>query len=83
MLLTAAYVLIGFQIMCPLDKGEPNRTVERNFRPVSVLNVFLKIYEKILKNQLIPYLDEALSIFIAAYRKAHSTQHVLIRMIEE
>ena len=26
--------------VCPLDKGEPNRTVERNFRPVSVLNPF-------------------------------------------
>ena len=69
--------------VCPLDKGEPNRTVERNFRPVSILNVFSKIYEKILKNQLIPYLDETLSIFIAAYRKAYGTQHVLIRMIEE
>ena len=33
----------------PLDKGEPNRTVERNFRPVSVLNTFSKIYEKVLK----------------------------------
>ena len=36
-----------------------------------------------MKNQLIPYLDEILSLFIAAYRKAYSTQHVLIRMIEE
>ena len=69
--------------MCPLDKGEANRTVERNFRPVSILNVFSKIYEKILKNQLIPFLDETLSQFIAAYRKSYGTQHVLIRMIEE
>ena len=35
--------------VCPLDKGEPNRTVERNFPPVSVLNTFSKIYEKALK----------------------------------
>ena len=69
--------------VCPLDKGEANRTVERNFRPISILNVFSKIYEKILKNQLIPYLDETLSLFIAAYRKSYGTQHVLIRMIEE
>ena len=69
--------------VCPLDKGETNRTVERNFRPVSVLNVFSKIYEKILKNQLIPYLDETLSLFIAAYRKSYGTQHDLIRMVEE
>ena len=69
--------------VCPLDKGEPIRTVEKNYRPVSVLNTFLKIFEKILKEQLIPFLDETLSTFIAAYRKAYSTQHVLIRLVEE
>ena len=69
--------------VCPLDKGEANRTVERKFRPVSILNIFSKIYEKILKNQLIPYLDETLSLFIAVYRKSYATQHVLMRMIEE
>ena len=87
--LTAAYATIGSQIMenellyVLLDKGEANRAVERNFRPVSILNIFSKIYENMLKNQRIPYLDETLSLFIAAYRKAYGTQHVLIRMIEE
>ena len=69
--------------VCPLDKGEPLRTVEKNFRPVSVLNTFSKIFEKILKEQLIPFLDKTLSIFIAAYRRAYSTQHVLVRLVEE
>ena len=69
--------------VCPLDKGELNRTAERNFRPVSVLNTFSKIYEKALKQQLILYLDKTLSIFISAYRKAYSTQHVLINLLED
>ena len=30
--------------VCPLDKEEQIRTVERNFRPVSVLNTFSKVY---------------------------------------
>ena len=51
--------------------------------PVSVLNTFSKILEKILKEQLTPFLDKTLSIFIAAYRKAYSTQHVLIKLVEE
>ena len=38
--------------VCPLDKGEANRTVERKYRPVSILNVFSKIYQKILKTNL-------------------------------
>ena len=69
--------------VCPLDKGESNRTAERNFRPVSVLNTFSKIYEKALKQQLISHLDKTLSIFISAYRKSYSTQHVLINLVED
>ena len=64
--------------VCPLDKGESDRTVERNFRPVSVLNIFSKIYEKVLKQQLTQHLDKTLSVFIAAYRQKYGTQHVLI-----
>ncbi len=52
--------------VCPLDKGEANPAVERNFRPVSILDIFSKIYGMILKNQLVPYLDDILSLFIAA-----------------
>ena len=39
--------------VCPLDKGEANRTVERNFRPVSILNIFSKIYIYIYISYLI------------------------------
>ena len=67
----------------PLDKGEPVRTTEKNYRPVSVLNAFSKIYEKIITEQLIPHLDHCLSKFIATYKQQYNTQHVLIRMIEE
>ena len=69
--------------VCPLEEGEPSCTVERNFRQVSILNTFSKIYGKVLKQQLIQYLDNTLSVFIAAYRREYSTQHVLIRLIED
>ena len=69
--------------VCPLDKGEPIRTAEKNYRPVSLLNTFSKIFEKILKEQLISFLDETLSTFIAAYRRAYSPQHILIRLVQE
>ena len=59
--------------VCHLDKGEENRTAEKNFRPVSVLNTFSKIYEKVMKQQLIVYLDTTLSVFIGAYRLEDQT----------
>ena len=36
----------------PLDKGGKDKTAITNFRPVSVLNVFSKFYERIMKNQI-------------------------------
>ena len=65
-----------------LDKGEPIRAVEKNFRPVSILNAFFKIYEKIVKEQISPFLEKTFSVFIAAYRKVYGTPHGLIRMLE-
>ena len=64
----------------PLDKGKPNKNEISNFRPVSILNTFSKIYEKVIKYQLVSGLDKYLSPFISAYRKRYSTQHVLTRM---
>ena len=69
--------------VCPLDKGEPNCIVERYFHPVSVLNIFSKTNEKVLKQKLNEHSENTLPFFIVAYRQAYSTQHVLIRLIED
>ena len=67
----------------PVDKGKPDKYDVLNYRPVGILNTFSKIYEKVIKNQLVPYFDKYLSPFISAYRKNYSTQQVLIRLLEE
>ena len=67
----------------PLDKGGKDKNTIGNFRPVSVLNVFSKFFENVIKNQITVFLDTQLSIFISAYRKSYSTQHVLMRLTEE
>ena len=51
----------------PLDKGKPNKNEISDFRPVNILNAFSKIYEKVVKNQLVSGLDKYLSPFISAY----------------
>ena len=54
----------------PLDKGKPDKYDVLNYRPVSILNAFSKIYGKVIKNQLASYLDKYFSPFISAYRKS-------------
>ena len=58
------------------------RTEIGNYRPVSILNCFSKIYEKFLHNQIASFSNEFLSDFISAYRKGYSINNVLIRLIE-
>ena len=36
-----------------------------------------------MKEQISPFVEKTLSVFIAAYRKAYGTQHVLVRMLED
>ena len=67
----------------PLDKGKPNTNEISNFRPVSILNTFSKIYEKVIKDQLVSGLDKYPLPFISAHRKGYSTQHLLTRLVEE
>ena len=67
----------------PIDKGTDNKNSISNFRPVSVLSVFSKIFEAVIKNQLALYLENIFSPFLSAYRENYNTQHVLIRLVEE
>ena len=62
------------------DKDDRNE--KSNFRPLSGLGTFSKILERYLHNKISIQVDHFLSMFISAYRKKHSTNHVLIRLIE-
>ena len=65
----------------PLFKSKI-RTNKINYRPVSILSVFSKIYERFIQEVLTPFIDNLLSEFISAYRKHYSCNHVLICLIE-
>ena len=57
------------------------RTKVKNSRPVSLLNIFSKIYERFIHENLTPFMNYFLSEFILACRKTYSANHVLKRLI--
>ena len=67
----------------PIDKKTDDRYDISNFRPVSLLNCFSKVYENIIKCRLVDSMYNNISPFISAYRKNDNTQHVMIRLLEE
>ena len=62
-------------------KDEP--TDKENYRPVSVLPLLSKIFERLIYDQLNEYLDQYLNSLLCGFRKAHSTQHALFRLLQE
>ena len=56
----------------PIYKKKYKHQVEENYRPVSILNAFSKMYERYIHNSLIPFVDNFLSVFISAYRQTYS-----------
>ena len=65
----------------PAFKKE-NRLDETNYRPISVLNVFSKVFERFILDQFTSYFKSILSEFRSADSKQYSCQHVLLRMTE-
>ena len=58
------------------------RTSKNNNRPVSILPIFSKIFEKFLQKQRLVFLDNILSKFQCSFRKEYATQKCLLMMIE-
>ena len=67
----------------PLDKHTDDKYSVTNFRPVSILNTFSKIYEKIVKYFLISKVKHNFSPFLFTFHKSFSNEHVLIRLLED
>ena len=59
-----------------------DRVKLENYRPVSILNSFSKVYERFLHKQFKPFVETFLSGSVAAYRERYNCNHVLIQLIE-
>ena len=61
-------------------KDEP--TDKKNYRPVSVLPLLSKVFERLLYDQLSDYLEKYLNTLLCGFRKAHPTQHALFKLLQ-
>ena len=68
-----------------LKKPSLDQNALKNYRPVSTLSFISKIYEKVVLSQLIDFLNKnnLLSPNQSAYRKGHSTETALVRVVND
>ena len=65
----------------PIFKPE-DKIEKKNYRPVSISNYLSKTFGNVIKDQITPFLDNLLSLFVSAYRQSYSSQYALLRLIE-
>ena len=67
----------------PLYKGEDIQLIE-NYRPISILPYFSKIFEKVIFRYVIEFIEEnnILYEYQFGFRKNHSTSHAIITLVE-
>ena len=65
----------------PVHKRD-EATDKENYRSVSVLPLFSKIFEKVIYDQLSQYLEKYLNSLLCGFRKTHSSQHALFKLLQ-
>ena len=56
---------------------------KENYRPVSLLPVVSKLFERLMQKQITEYIEKFLSPYLCGYRKGFNTQYALLAMIEK
>ena len=65
----------------PIHKKDET-TLMKNYRPISLIPIVSKLFERHMYNQILSYIDKFLSPFLFGYRKGFSTEQCLTVMLE-
>ena len=66
-----------------LNFKKGSRNQKNNCRPISILLIISKIFEKLIRRQLLNHFDNFLSNFQCGFRKGYSLQLCLLLMIDK
>ena len=73
--------LKGADVTPIFKKGNDNE--KKNYRPVSMLPTFSKVFEKLLFEQINDHMQSKFSKHLTGFRENHSTQNALLVMIKK
>ena len=58
-------------------------TDKKNYRPISVLPIVSKIFERVIQKQLASHINNFLSPYLCGYRKGFNAQHALFALLDK
>ena len=66
----------------PVFKADDSNC-KSNYRPISILPSLSKVFEKLLANQINTFFEHKFSKYLCGFRKHHSTQHALMKLLQK
>ena len=64
--------------VCPIYKGEGSKSDPDNYRPITVFSVVVRLFEKLIHEQLFPCFNDYLYKNQSGFRPKYSTQTALL-----
>ena len=64
--------------ICPIYKGKGSKSNPDNYRPISILSVIARTFEKLVHDELSEFLKDSCYKFQSGFRQNHSTQTALL-----
>ena len=56
--------------------------LKKNYRPITVLPSVSKIYERMMQDQMLPFVKSFLSPLLCGFREGYGTQHALLHLVK-
>ena len=69
-----------FGDISPIPKNN-EKTSNVDYRPICTLTPLSKVFERILGDQINPFMNDKLSPMLCGFRKGYSTQHALLNLL--
>ena len=73
---------LKYSNVTPVFKKDDNINKE-NYRPISILPVISKIFERLMFQQMSSFVDNVISPYLCGFRKGYSTQHALLLLMNK
>ena len=66
----------------PILKKDETSLIKNYHRPVSLIPIVSKLFERVMYNQVLSYIDKFLSNYLLGHRKGYNTEQCLAVMLE-
>ena len=67
--------------ICLIYKGEGSKSNPNNYRPISVLHIVARLFEKTIHNQVYDYIKGRVYKYPSGFRPKHSTETAVLNAL--